>query len=223
MATPPVKKLPQKSSDDFKKVDELDAAESRARAAMGLANEQAARADALQAQVAFEREQHRAELLQRQLDAALASAAKSPVVEAAPRSIPPSNAAVVHVLGKKIVVSFSVLTLVGSIGATVYSNYTSLRDKLEAHDKYISGAAAVKEAQDKRIVDLTKEVASLRETVADQAGFLRGSLPKAGLQVTAEKGATQMDVVSDPLPPGTKPRKMVNVITPIPAPKPRGQ
>ena len=218
---PPIARLKQASSDYLRSIEALDAAEARARAAKLLADEAERRATELEAELQLERERGKAAELQRQLDVAIEASKKRPVVEIDRSTPPPKNGVTAHVFGKKIPITFAAIaTAIPVIWAGV-QNYNALMQQFQALNAAISNDAKVHSDFASRLDKLERDNTALREVVAKQAGFLEGALPSAGVKAKAASGAIQVDVETDPLPPGTRPRKLVNVTTPIPAPAPR--
>lgn len=170
----------------------------------------------------MEDERQRGDELQRQLDAALAAKL---VVTADPTpksSVPPANTVTVHGKGWKIGVPFAALAVIVPAALTVASQVSSIVTQWKEQTAYIRGVADHFTKIDNELEAIKKENAVLRETVARQAGFAVGVMAKAGVNVAGtEPGGILMDVQSEPLPPGVKPRPKVNVTTRVPAPPPK--
>lgn len=214
MAVPPFNKPIRRSSDDLSAVKAIEDREAQLRAAKQLLDESSQEADALRI---------RAAELQRLLDATIeASKRPTPRVEME-RSIPPKGAVTAHVLGKRVVIPLALLAPVATVVWAVVQNYNALMQQLKDLNAAVAGDVKIHEALDKRISTLEADNTSLRVVVAKQAGFLEGALPIAGVKAKAESGAISVDVESDPQAPGVKPRRMVNVTTPIPAPAPKSK
>jgi hypothetical protein len=188
-----------KSYDDLKAVSDQDAAESRARAALRQ----------------LEEEQARADVLEQELAAAKATAAHNAI------SVSP-DAVTVRRNGKKFVIPFALLMAVTPLVWTVVMDYVELkRAAKEQKDTFATTAARI-DTLEWKLSEQAMDNASLRETVAQLSGYLAGVLPKAGVTVPgAAPGASRMAIVSDPLPLGAKRQTPVNVRTPVPAPAPR--
>lgn len=188
---------------------DLDAAEARANALKSLMEDERRRADELQQQIEAERAAHARRLVV--------------TAEPAPKaSIPPANIVTVHGKGWKYGISFATLAVVGPIALTVFSQITSFVTQWREQTAYIRGVADHFTKIDNDLEAIKKENAVLRETVARQAGFAVGVMAKAGVNVAGtEPGGIMVEVQSDPLPPGVKPRAKVNVTTRVPAPPPK--
>lgn len=209
----------QRSSDDLDAVKAIEDREAQLRVARTLLEEAHTEAQEARAQLQLEREKAKALELQRQLDAALATA-KSPVRAEKPSSAPP-NALVLHGAGRKVVIPLALITAGLPMAWAAVDNVLAIKQQLRSMNEYIANSGQRSANYESRISALERDNSVLRETVAKQAGYLEGVLPKAGVRALAERGAEPIDVVSDPLPPGTRPKHLVNVTTPIPAPPPR--
>jgi hypothetical protein len=208
-----------KSHDDLAAVSALDAAEARLRAAMHLANEETKRAD--------EEEKKNKEL---RITLTTMKAVELPPVkptapigvttEGKPISISPQA---ITVRGKhwKFTVPITLLASLFPLIWALVSDYTQMkRDFKTQTDSYARIVSRVEEVNT-YAHEVAKSNEDLREKVAEISGFIAGVLPKAGLKVSAEPGATYVNVVSDPLPPGVKKRQTITVRTPVPAPAPK--
>lgn len=199
---PPLLRRTQ-SSDDLKAVSSQDAAEARARAALRQLEEEQARADALEAELA-------------QARATVPTPPAPPVHNAI--SVSP-DAVTLRRGGKKYVIPFALLVTVTPFIWTGVMDYMELkRAAKEQRDTFASTTARI-DTLEQKLAEQARDNASLRETVAQLSGYLAGVLPKAGVTVPgAEPGASRMAVVSDPLPLGAKRQTPVHVRTPVPAP-----
>lgn len=195
------------SHDDLQAVSALDAAEARAKAALRLAEEAENRASEFQTQLEHSR-------LSAEVHYQLAhQAAQKPASEA-------PAALVVRGKGWKFAVP---LTLIVSIAPLLWvgvMDYMAMkRDAKEQKDTFASTTKRIDDLEGK-LSEQTREVVSLRETVAQLSGYLAGVLPQAGVKVPASgPGAARVKVEADPLPIGAKKRQQVNVRTPVPAPE----
>lgn len=211
--TPPRPK--SRSSDDLEEVAALDAAESRATAALRLMNEERAAREAAEAEL----ERLRQAEVQRQLDAVSRAAATPVKVEAAPdtKSIPSSmrpGILTVQAKGVKVGIPLALLTPALALGWAAYQNITDYVRQFKALTATVAGYEKRIEAQDKFIAETRAEQAKLRETQAAQAGYLTGVLPMAGVKVPG----TATEVKADPLPANARRQTPVNVRTPVPTP-----
>ena len=214
-----------KSYDDLSAVSALDAAESRLRAAMQLAEEEAKRADA---------EERKSIILESELKTM--KAVPAPIVPAAPvvaavattpdgkpLSISPTG---VTVRGKhwKFTIPLTLLISLVPLIFSLASDYMQMKRDFKAQTETFARTAARIEEINLYAHDVGKSNSELRETVAQLSGYLAGVLPKAGVKVPgAEPGAAIVNVVSDPLPLGEmkKRQKPITVRTPVPAPAPK--
>lgn len=156
--------------------------------------------------------------LQRQLNTAMVSVMKSEKIP----SVAPGLT--VHGKGWKFVIPVSLIAAISPFVGAFTNDYLELRRQVKVLTEYVSKYEQRFEKVDKEIRDVNADKAVLRETLARQSGYIAGVLPKAGVSVPgSEPGAVVVDVISDPLPPGTKPRAKVNVRTLVPAPPPKKQ
>lgn len=200
---------PRRSSDDLEKVAALDAAESRATAALRLMNEERAAREAAEAELV--------RLKEAEAQRKLAAAAVVPTeVEGSLKSTRP-GVLLVQAKGVKIGIPLALLTPVLALLWAGYQNYTDLIRQVKAANATIAGYEKWRETVDKALGELREEQARLRETQAAQAGWLTGAMPKAGVNVPG----TGIDVKADPLPPGARRPTPVNVRTPVPTPPDR--
>lgn len=209
-AVPPRKPRRTESHDDLTAVAVLDAAESRARAAMLLAEDEARRADALQEELATLR------------------ATQVPLTQVSP-PLPPEKTISVSPQALtlrghhwKIAIPFTLVLALGPLIWTGVSDYLELKSQLKKQTEAFVAAQARFETIEQKITEVSKSVSALRETVAELSGYLAGVLPKAGVKVPGtEPGAIPMTIISDPLPAGSKRQVSVTTHTLVPAPKPR--
>lgn len=219
-----------KSHDDLKAVSALDAAESRLRAAMQLADEEAKRADA---------EERKSIILRSELETLKANPQPTqtvvPAVPAAPAvattpdgkpiSISPTG---VTVRGKhwKFTIPLTILLSLGPLIGSLAADYMQMKRDFKTQTETFARITARVEEVNTYAHEVGKSNTELRETVAQLSGYLAGVLPKAGVKVPgAEPGATFVNVVSDPLPLGEMKKRQtpINVRTPVPAPAPKTQ
>lgn len=197
----------RQSSDDLTALMATDAAETRARAAMKLLQDEQA---------------ERAELERRndELEQQLKKVAAAPVTPAETKSMRPG---MIRVTGKdwKIAVP---ITLVLALGAPAWAGIKHVmgaEQELKDLNKVVASFQKREEEQDKKMADLSKDITENKNTVARLAGYLAGALPMAGVSVPgAEEGAIQVDIKRDPDPAGMKRRPKVVTHTRIPAPAP---
>jgi hypothetical protein len=211
----PAKSRPtQQSSDDMKSLAELDAAETRARMALQLLEQEQERSSKLEHELEIAK-------MQRELDVARAAAARPVTVEMDAPSMPPKGGLVLRGRGFKVAVPAAALSVLGSLLLGFGNDYLNTRRKVHDLMAIEMGRQGRDEAREKREAELRKEIDELKVTQSQQAGFLVGAFPLAGVQVRGAEGTTQMDVKTAPLPPGekpVKPKRMVTVTTPVPAP-----
>jgi hypothetical protein len=199
----------QKSHDDLSGLQADDAKEAALRAAAAaLERERAAtRAEAVaRAQAEAERDRNAAEV------------GRLSVVAASP-----PDSKTVHAQGKNWKVALPIGAIVALI-APVTAMVQSCNAREQAYVALTATVAGYEASSKKREDELkTQElrITELTNTVARLSGFLAGAFPKLGLQVTAEPGATTVEVRSEPLPASAAKRPQVKVTTPVPAPKPR--
>lgn len=205
------------SSDDLKAVSFQDAAESRARAALRLVEEERQRADDAEA---------RAQDLEAALvraRAAHAAAAQDHVVAAQDHAVTvTADALTVQRSGRKFVIPFALISVLAPLIWAGVTDYVEMkRQAKEMKDTFASTTQRIDKLEQK-LSEQAMGNAELRETVAQLSGYLAGVLPKAGLMVPgALPGAAAVNVVSDPLPIGAKRMTPVKVRTAVPAPAPR--
>lgn len=195
----------------------MDAAESRAKAALRLMNEERAAREAAEAEV----ERLRQAEVERQLSAVARAAAVPIKVEEAPSTKAPSSmrpgVLTVQAKGIKVGIPLALLTPALTLVWVAYQNYTELQRQVKALQTVVSGYESRFEAYDKTLSEVRAGQAQLRETQAAQAGWITGAMPKAGVNVPG----TGIEVKSDPLPPGARRQTPVNVRTPVPTPPDR--
>lgn len=192
----------------------IDAAESRARAAMQLLKDE---------QVAREEEaRHREELesYNRKLEQQLQRLADAPVEKSDAKSMRPG---MLRLAGKdwKVAIPFTLLIAAAPYAWTVVQHIMAVEQELKNLNAAVASFQKAEDAQNKELKDLQADNALLKNTVARQAGYLAGALPMAGVSVPgAENGAIQVDIERDPEPAGTKHHPKVITHTRIPAPAP---
>ena len=130
-----------------------------------------------------------------------------------------ADALTVQRKGRKFVIPFALITTLAPLLWAGISDYVEMkRQAKEMKDTFASTTLRIDKLEQK-LAEQSRENSSLRETVAQLAGYLAGVLPKAGVTVPGlTTGAQPSTVVSDPLPLGTRKRLQVNVRTPVPAP-----
>lgn len=212
--------VPVSSRDDLKQLQALDAAESRARAALALQKEADTRADEAAAEVARAKEQNA--LLEEQLR--LAMKAPKPVVitetETRTKSVSPIG---ISLGGKnwKVAIPLGALLGIAPFLWTVVEKALAIEQQLTDLNKIVAAYADSQDARDNTIAKLQGVVVELRVTQARQAGYLAKALPLAGVSVPgAEVGAIDVDIDKDSEPLGTKHRPRVVTHTRVPAPSP---
>lgn len=211
---------PASSRDDLKQLQALDAAESRARAALALQKEADTRADEAAAEVARAKE-HNA-VLEEQLRLALR--APKPVVitetDTHTKSVSPVG---ISLGGKnwKVALPLTALLAIAPFLWTVVQKAIAIEQQLSDLNKIVAGYADSQDARDDTIAKLQGEVVTLRITQAKQSGYLAKVLPLAGVSVPgAELGAIDVDIDRDSEPLGTKHRPKIVTHTRVPAPAP---
>lgn len=190
----------------------LDAAESRARAAMLLAEDEAQRADSLQEELDT-------------LRATQVSVVHVPPPQPQPveKSISVSPQALTF-RGRhwKIAIPFTLVLALGPLIWALAADYIEMKSQLKKQTEAFNAAEKRFDSVEQKITEVSKSVSALRETVAELSGYLAGVLPKAGVKVPGtEPGAIPMTIIADPLPAGSKRQAAVNTHTLVPAPKPR--
>ena len=214
MQKPPPPRPKLKSADDLEMVDALDAAESRATAALRLMNDERAAREAAEAEL----ERMRAAELQRQLDAVAKAAQVQPKVEVAQVETPKSSmrpgVLTVQAKGIKVGVPLALLTPVLAMLWAGYQSYTDFQRQVKALVTAQANKDTRLDAMEKLIAEQSKSIAELRETQASQAGYLTGVLPMAGVKVPG----TGSPIQADPLPRNARRQTPVNVRTPVPTP-----
>lgn len=211
--TPPRPK--SKSSDDLEKLDALDAAESRATAALRLMNDERLAREEAEAEL----ERYKAAEVQRQLDAVV-KAASAPRVELADDTPKPSvrpGMLMVQAKGLRVGIPLAILVPVLAACWAAVQQYLELRRQVAALVTISTTKDTRLDEQDKRITDQAAKIAELRETQAQLSGFLTGVLPKAGVNVPG----TGSPIISDPLPLGARRQTPITVRTPVPTPPPK--
>lgn len=211
MQKPPPPRPKSRSSDDLEEVAALDAAESRAKAALRLADEQ--RAARVAAETELER--LRSAELQRQLDAAAPS--KIELANDTAKSSMRPGVLTVQAKGLKVGIPLAILVPVLAAGWAAVQQYLELQRQVKALVTIVSNRDTHSEEQDRRLTEQAKDITELRETQAQLSGFLVGVLPKAGVNVPG----TGSPILVDPLPLGARRPTPVNVRTPVPAPPPK--
>lgn len=212
--------VPPPSRDDLKQLEELDAAEARARAALALQKDADERADKATAEAAQVKEHNAA--LEEQLR--LAMRAPKPVVitetDTHTKSISPIG---ISLGGKnwKVAIPLTALLALGPFLWTVVQKAMAIEQQLTDLNKIVAGYADSQDARDDAIAKLQGEVVALRITQAKQSGYLARVLPLAGVSVPgAELGAIDVDIDKDSEPLGAKHRPKVVTHTRVPAPAP---
>jgi len=166
-----------------------------------------------------ELERYKAAEVQRQLDA-VAKAAATPKVELAndtPKSSMRPGVLTVQAKGLKVGIPLAILVPVLAAGWAVVQQYLELQRQVKALVTLSTSKDTRLDEQDKRLTEQSREIAELRETQANLAGFLVGVLPKAGVNVPG----TGSPILSDPLPLGARRQTPVTVRTPVPTPPPK--
>ncbi len=209
MQKPPPPRPKSKSSDDLEGVAALDAAESRATAALRLMNEERAAREAAEGEL----ERLRAAEAKRQLDTVAKAAQAAPKIEMAAPSVRP-GVLTVQAKGVKIGIPIALLTPVLALIWAGYQNYTELQRQVKALQTVMVNKDTRLESIESRLNELTAAQSTLRETQAAQAGWITGAFPKAGVNVPG----TGIEVKSDPLPLGARRQTQVNLRTPVPTP-----
>lgn len=200
-----------KSYDDLQAVSKQDAAESRARAALRQLEEEQARADALEQELA----------MVRSAGHAVAPAVAPSTTSDNAISVSPT-AVTVRRNGKKFVIPFALFMTLGPLLWTAITDYMELKRSTKEQKATFASTTARIDTLEQKLAEQARENVELRETVAQLSGYLAGVLPKAGVTVPgAAPGASKVSIVSDPLPLGAKRVTPVNVRTPVPAPAPR--
>ena len=204
----------------------MDAAESRARASLHLADEAANRVEELEEALARVRDGNTSVEIAKQAHivdtATLLELIKGiPSHVEKPISVSPSA---VTLRGRtwKVVIPFAlVVTLTPLIWALV-TTWLDMKQQFKVQKDTYAEIQKRADAQDQRISELTKSNNDLRENVARLAGYVAAVLPNAGVKVPgAEPGAIAVSVQADPLPRGSKRQTPVTTHTLVPAPKPR--
>lgn len=215
MQKPPPPRPKSRSSDDLEEVKAIDAAESRATAALRLLNEERAGREAAEAEL----ERLRAAEVQRQMDMVV-KAASTPKVELAndtPKSSMRPGILTVQAKGLKVGIPLAMLIpLVTGLWAGI-QYFTDLQRQFKAMQASLAAKDTRIEAVEKLNSEQSQEIANLRETAAALSGFLTGVLPKAGVNVPG----TGSPIQADPLPVGARRQTPVNVRTPVPTPAPK--
>jgi hypothetical protein len=111
------------------------------------------------------------------------------------------------------------MTLAAPVAAVV--QHLNARERAFADlTKAVAGYEERAKAQDLEVKAANERITELSSTVARLSGFTAGAFTKLGFQVTAEAGATAIDVKTEPLPPSAQRRPQVKVTTKVPAPAP---
>jgi len=197
----------RQSSDNVAELQAIDAAESRARAAMQLLKEEQAAREELEA-------------YNQRLEQQFKQLAEAPVKEEDAKSMRPG---MLRMAGKdwKIAIPFTLLVAIAPYAWTVVQHIMAVEQQLKDLNVAVASFQKAEDAQNKELKDLRDENTLLKNTVARQAGYLAGALPMAGVSVPgAENGAIQVDIERDPDPAGMKHRPKVVTHTRIPAPAP---
>jgi ATP-dependent Clp protease ATP-binding subunit ClpA len=193
----------------------LDAAESRAQAAMRLAEEESRRSEELENEL---NELRAAKQLRQQ------PAFPPQIVEVTPAekplSVSPQN---ITVRGKqwKIAIPISVVATAIPLVWTLINDWQEMkRQYKEMKDTYAEMQKRT-DSLEQRISDVSRSNNDLREVVAKLSGYVAAALPNAGVKVPgAEIGAIPVPIQADPLPRGAKRQTPVVTHTLVPAPKP---
>ena len=214
-----------KSSDDLDTLALLDAAESRARASLHLAEEASARVEALEAALAKVRDD-----TQNVDDAQRISVVDTATLIAMAKGVPsqPANKPVsfspqaLTIRGRHWKFTVPIALLIGLVPMVwaLVGDYLQLKRDLKVQSDAFGAVSKRNEEVDQRVSRLSESLSSLRETVAEQSGYIAAVLPNAGVKVPgAAPGSIPITVVADPLPLGTKRQLPVTTHTLVPAPK----
>lgn len=216
------------SHDDLAAVEALDAAESRARASLRLAEEAEARVDELEHALARVRDDNehvetatRLSIADTVALLALAKGGAPPLPPEKPISVSPS-ALTFRGHHWKIAVPLSALIALVPLTWALVNDYRQMKSDFEQQTKTYASMQKRADALEQRLNDVVKSNNDLRETVAKLSGYIVAALPNAGVKVPgAEFGAIAMSVQADPLPRGAKRQTPVVTHTLVPAPKPQ--
>ena len=191
-----------------------DAAESRARAALRLAEDERQRADAAEA---------RATELEGALGRARSAhiaAEQDHVVATQDHAITvTADALTVRRKGRKFVIPFALVSILAPLLWAGVMDYVEVKRQAREMKATFASTTERIDKLEQKLAEQAREHVALRETVAQLSGYLAGVLPKAGVTVPGlAPGATRVDVVSDPLQIGARRPTPVNVRTQVPAP-----
>lgn len=215
-AIPPRKPpLRSKSSDDLGSVSLLDAAESRARAAMALVDEESRRNEELENELSQLRAE-RAEMLR-------PAAFPPPIVEATPEGKPISvspQGLTFRGHRWKIVIPFTLIVGAAPLIWALVTDWMEMkRQYKEMKDTYAEMQKRT-DTLEQKLSDVAQSTSELRETVAKLSGYIAAALPNAGVKVPgAEPGAIAVSIQADPLPRGAKRQASIVTHTLVPAPR----
>lgn len=210
MKNPPPIQRARQSSDNIEVVNAMDAAESRAAAALRLMKEERTRADAAEAEL----ERMRQSELQRQLEAVVKASQAQPRIEKKKADSVRPGVLMVHAKGLKVGIPLAMLMPVLAFVWAGYQNYTDLQRRVKGLETIQSNKDARIDVLQQQVTELSKDSTDNRTTLANLSGYLTGVLPKAGVNVPG----TGLPIQSDPLPPGARRPTPVNVRTPVPTP-----
>ena len=215
------------SHDDLAAVQALDAAESRARASLLLAEAAEDRVNELEHALARVRDDNEhvetANRLSIADTVALLSMAKggAPVASEKPISVSPT-ALTFRGHHWKIAIPLSVLVALVPLTWALVNDYRQMKSDFEQQTKTYASMQKRSDDLEQRLNEVVKSNNDLRETVARLAGYVTAALPNAGVKVPgAEPGAIAMSVQADPLPRGARRQTPVTTHTLVPAPKPQ--
>lgn len=212
---PPRPKPPQlgplRGADDLESLRAIDAAESRAKAAMSLAHAAEHRADIAEQKAEMAALRYDEGLLQRAADAPSSMKDR--------KSMRPG----LHIAGRgwKLGVPFTALVAAVPLLWALVQQGLALEEQVKDLNKAVAGFQASVDATNKMVSDNTKDISGLHTTVALTSGYLARVLPMAGVSVPgAELGALPVDIDRDPAPLGVtqKPRVVTHTRVPAPAP-----
>lgn len=211
----------------------LDAAETRAKAALRLAEQESERAEEAESQV--DKLQHalaRVRDDRQHVDTAtrvsvvdtaalLAMAKGVPEQSGKPISVSPT-ALTFRGRHWKIAIPLSLLVALVPLVWALVNDYQQMKLDFKKQTDTYAEIQKRADALEQRITEVIKSNNDLRETVAKLSGYVAAALPNAGVKVPgAEPGAIAMSVQADPLPRGTKRQTPVTTHTLVPAPKPQ--
>lgn len=193
----------------------LDAAESRARAALVLADEEAKRNEELEKEL----QRLKADRIELLRQPAFPPAVIEAVPEGKPISVSPQG---LTFRGRhwKIAVPFTLIVGAVPLIWALYADWQEMkRQYKEMKDTYAEMQKRT-DSLEQKLTDVVRSNNDLRETVAKLSGYITAALPNAGVKVPgAEPGAIPVAIQTDPLPRGAKRQTPVNTHTLVPAPK----